>query len=418
MKKGASDLRKHKLDSLVSCTQKYSERNRQIVSIKHALVNSDSYVLCAEIHQEAEYNGSGFTQNLGELLNVYNAYADAIVVVTDNIIFKGQQNWMDEACIKTTKPLIALDLFVTKEQIKDIFNRGADAVILISAILHNEELRTLNKYAKSLGLEVIIEVQDEYEIETALKLNPDVIGINTRNIENLGEVDLLKINKLKTLIPKDVHVIGESGIKTNYDICRHFKECRGVIIGSAILESRNITGSFRYFASKTDELPFIWVRPAAFLFPQRLRLLDKLLKEHGFLIEHSFKIQNTPKVFVEMYKNKFQQNPKEGRIFFNAMHEGLNQITLRGGNAEYSEVWFLSHCNLSILQSYSKILDIKKELRLQEKVPVSRIWIDKINMPVLLHAIHSSDPSISEHNRDLSVLSSFRECQQSFTDYI
>lgn len=418
MKKGGELLRTAKQAFLnVHGPVPLKERERPHQSLLGCLDRSSRRIFCAEIHNSAQYNGSGFNRSLEELVRLYDKHADAIVLATDEVIFNGSREWIARASVLTQKPIVILDLFLTKEQIHQAHALGADVVLLIVSLLEEHELHSLYAYSVSIGLEVIIEVQDESELEMAMRCQPRMIGINTRDINNLAIVDMGKVPHLSSLVSSDVHLIAESGIKTNYDIKRYCRSSSGVIVGSSILESRNVEGSLQYFAFPDKEPPFVWVRPPAFLFPERLQFIISTLRESGFEIGHSFKVQNTPQVYAKMYEPKFRKNPIEGKLFYSVMQEGLNQVALRGGNPEYSEVWMLKSQESNLIEALKLLLGVKEYTREKEGVPVTTTLTEGVEMPVLLHSIHSPDPTWFDYQHDFAVLSRFREHRNTLLDF-
>lgn len=373
--------------------------------------------LLGEIHQLAQYNGTGFEVPLQELASLYDQYCDAIVIATDDLIFSGKIEWIQELRRFTKKPIVVLDLFLERKQIKEVNLLGADVVILLACLLNPEELSSLRHAARDEGLEVIIEVQNEVDLKTALDLKPDIVGINTRDIENLARVDMSRLNQLAPLVHPEIPVIAESGITTAYDIEKLKGFCRGVLIGSAILGSRSIEGSLKYFKEQNIDYPFIWVRPSAFLYRRMNWLLEKLERK-GFSIVHSFPINNTPDVYHALYLSKLKKYPKEGVVYFTLMAESLKQIGQRGGNPNYSEVWFLQHSHFSLIEAYETLGSIKREIRVQEEIPVTTVRIQNRIWPVLLHSVHVPNPTYFDHRKELAIFSQFRDYNIGIEEYI
>ena len=94
---------------------------------------------------------------------------------------------------------------------------GADCILLIVACLEDEQMKTLNDLAHELGMDVLVEVHDEQELQRALKLNNRLIGINNRNLRTF-EVSLETTLKMLEQIPEDAIVVTESGIHTRDDV--------------------------------------------------------------------------------------------------------------------------------------------------------------------------------------------------------
>jgi indole-3-glycerol phosphate synthase len=107
---------------------------------------------------------------------------------------------------------------------------GADAILLIAAILNPGLLTSLIALARSLGLECLVEVHDEPELERALMAGAEVVGINNRDLRTF-EVDLATTERLRPLVPPEVTVVAESGVHTRADVQLASLGVHGVLIG-------------------------------------------------------------------------------------------------------------------------------------------------------------------------------------------
>ena len=124
---------------------------------------------------------------------------------------------------------------------------GADAVLLIAAILDDGQLRDLIGQARELEMESLVEVHDEVQVERALAAGADLIGINNRDLRTF-EVDLATTERLRPLIPDDKVVISESGIATRADVER-LASCgvHAVLVGEALIVSNDVRNKMREF---------------------------------------------------------------------------------------------------------------------------------------------------------------------------
>ncbi|MGM0501685.1 MAG: indole-3-glycerol phosphate synthase TrpC [Bacillota bacterium] len=168
------------------------------------------------------------------------AGADALSVLTDEEFFQGQLAYLNQVRGKVELPLLRKDFIIDPYQIYQARAYGADAVLLIAAILSEAELAEYMTLAQELELDVLLEVHNRRELETALNLDAEIIGINNRDLK-VFEVDLATTLGLKRLIPDDKVVISESGIKDRSDI-ELLKEHKidGVLIGEALMRSPDI----------------------------------------------------------------------------------------------------------------------------------------------------------------------------------
>ena len=116
---------------------------------------------------------------------------------------------------------------------------GADAVLLIAAILDDGQLKDFYQLAGFLGLDALVEVHDENEMERALKIDADIIGVNNRDLKDFT-IRLETTKRLSSMVPKEKVFVSESGITKDADV-KFLKECRvdAFLIGRAFMESEN-----------------------------------------------------------------------------------------------------------------------------------------------------------------------------------
>ncbi|MBI4352016.1 MAG: indole-3-glycerol-phosphate synthase [Elusimicrobia bacterium] len=163
--------------------------------------------------------------------------ARALSILTEPEFFGGSLEIFSAVRGKTGLPLLMKDFFVDVYQFAQARARGADAVLLIAALL-GKELGGMMKEASALGLSVLVETHTEAEMEAALGAGARLIGINNRDLKTL-EVDLAVTRRLAPMARgNDITLISESGIRNRTDI----KElaalgCRGFLIGTAFLKT-------------------------------------------------------------------------------------------------------------------------------------------------------------------------------------
>lgn len=142
----------------------------------------------------------------------YDNYgANAISVLTEPHFFLGDLNYLKEIKKITKIPLLRKDFIIDKYQIAEALLYGADFILLIAKALEQKNLNELYSYARSLNLEVLLEIHDEDDLNKALNCGADIIGINHRNLKTF-EMDMLLCDKLIPLIPKDKIIVAESGV--------------------------------------------------------------------------------------------------------------------------------------------------------------------------------------------------------------
>ncbi|MGH1286916.1 indole-3-glycerol phosphate synthase TrpC [Bacillus toyonensis] len=171
--------------------------------------------------------------------------AGAVSILTDGQFFKGSFYDLQTARVESNIPLLCKDFIIDKIQIDRAYEAGADLILLIVAALSKEKLKELYNYVLEMGLEAIVEVHDEQELEIAIELNPHVIGINNRNLKTF-EVDLSQTEKLgKRLNEEKLLWISESGIHSKEDIIRVKKAgAKGVLVGEALMITSSISSFF------------------------------------------------------------------------------------------------------------------------------------------------------------------------------
>jgi len=146
-----------------------------------------------------------------------SAGATCISVLTDEKYFSGHDEYVALAKNACSLPVLRKDFMLDPYQIYESLSLGADCILLIIAALKTPEAKELEAIALGLGMDVLIEVHDEKELETALTLKSKLIGINNRNLKTL-RVDMNTALTLAKKIPPSYTAVCESGIKTNADI--------------------------------------------------------------------------------------------------------------------------------------------------------------------------------------------------------
>ena len=152
-------------------------------------------------------------------LELEQAGAAALSVLTDEQFFQGSLDYLREASSATSLPCLRKDFIVDEFQIVEARANCADAVLLIVAALSQKELLSLGQCARSHGLDVLCEAHDEQELERAIDAGCDLIGINNRNLRTF-EVTLETALQLAGKIPAGCLRVAESGIHNGADVAR------------------------------------------------------------------------------------------------------------------------------------------------------------------------------------------------------
>lgn len=169
----------------------------------------------------------------------YNSAADAISCLTEEDHFLGDADDLKKVRGMSSLPILRKDFFIDEYQFYEAKVIGADAVLLIAAILDDGQLKAFKELAVELGMDALIEVHDEKEMERVLLLDADLIGINNRDLRDFS-IKLETTKQLSKMVPEDKILVAESGIVSDEDV-RFLKECNvdAFLIGRAFMESEN-----------------------------------------------------------------------------------------------------------------------------------------------------------------------------------
>ena len=177
--------------------------------------------------------------NLIDRIEEYNASVDAISCLTEEDHFHGSVDYLKEIRKMSPLPIIRKDFMIEEYQFYEAKVIGADAILLIAAILDDAQLKDFYDLATELGLDALVETHDEREMERALKLNVEIIGVNNRDLRDFT-IRLDTTRRLSKMVPQDKVFVAESGIVTDDDV-RFLKESRvdAFLIGRAFMEAEN-----------------------------------------------------------------------------------------------------------------------------------------------------------------------------------
>jgi indole-3-glycerol phosphate synthase len=166
--------------------------------------------------------------------------AHCLSVLTDEKYFGGHLAYLKQIREQVELPLLRKDFILHELQVYESVVAGADCILLIVASLDDATLHALYEKAKACQLDVLVEVHDLAEMERALELGADMIGINNRNLKTF-QVDLATTEALAEEIPNDTVGISESGIRTAEDV-RRVRACgiNAVLIGETLMRAKNV----------------------------------------------------------------------------------------------------------------------------------------------------------------------------------
>lgn len=213
-------------------------------SLSAALKSDANISIIAEIKKASPSLGI-LRENFNpiEIARIYEANgASAISVLTDEKFFQGSLSYLTKVRSTVRLPVLRKDFIVDPYQIYEAREAGADAILLIAAILSKEELQDFLLLASELEMDCLVEVHSENELKTVLQTNASIIGINNRDLKTF-KTDLETTLRLRPLIPSGKIIVSESGIKSRKDIEVLLKNgVNAVLVGETLMKSNNIPG--------------------------------------------------------------------------------------------------------------------------------------------------------------------------------
>ena len=146
-----------------------------------------------------------------------NNGASAISVLTDEKFFSGSLEYLKQARETVSLPVLRKEFIIDEYQIYEARAAGADAILLIAAILKDEEMISFYNLARSLGMSVLPEAHDLSEVKRILRFYPRIIGVNNRDLKTF-RVDLSQTLSMREHVPEEICLVSESGIKSKQDL--------------------------------------------------------------------------------------------------------------------------------------------------------------------------------------------------------
>ncbi|HIA36538.1 MAG TPA: indole-3-glycerol phosphate synthase TrpC [Flavobacteriales bacterium] len=226
------------------------------VSLKTYLKRDDLVGIIAEIKRKSPSQGiiNEYADIEKTSIGYMQAGASALSILTDTEYFGGSKDDLSIARKFNYCPILRKDFVIDEYQVVEAKSIGADAILLIAAVLEVNEAKELARFSKSLGLEVLLEVRDENEIAQYIDESIDIVGVNNRNLQSF-EVTVETSMSLAERIPKNITKISESGISDPSTII-DLKHCGydGFLIGEYFMQTSRPHITCSDFIKKLKEL--------------------------------------------------------------------------------------------------------------------------------------------------------------------
>lgn len=180
--------------------------------------------------------------NPREIARIYETHgASAISVLTDERFFQGSLSYLTEIKKTVHVPVLRKDFIIDPYQIYEARSAGADAILLIAAILSKEEMQHFLELAKELGMDCLVEVHTEEELQKVLQTSAHIIGINNRDLATF-KTDLETTLRLRPMISPEKIIVSESGIKSRTEAVKLFKNgIHAILVGETLMKSNDIS---------------------------------------------------------------------------------------------------------------------------------------------------------------------------------
>lgn len=252
--KKRKDLEELKMRLPLARLQKIAEARTTFIrrNFKQSLQNTKKINIIAELKKASPSEGllrEDFQpMRLAEIYEISGA--SAISILTEPHYFMGRSSYLKTVRQVTSIPLLRKDFIFERYQIYETAILEADAFLLISSLLSEEELRDFIVLGKSLGMDALVEVHSDEDLHKALAAGAEIIGINNRNLRTL-EVNTRNAERLIPHIPAGKVIVVESGLKTHDEILSYKSiGTHAFLIGRTFMKSPDIAQTFHQLLGK------------------------------------------------------------------------------------------------------------------------------------------------------------------------
>lgn len=245
-----------KRKDLKSFSMPKTERKKPVLDLAASLKR---HPFICEVKRRSPSRGDfPATDPLCRAVQYESAGAGAISVLTDGPFFGGSFDDLVGVSSVVSLPVLCKDFVISPVQIDAAYRCGADAVLLIAAALTDNQMTGLAEAARMRGLGILFEIHEPEELDRVLSLDPDIVGINARNLTTM-DVDIARVEQMLPIIPDGILKVAESGIGTPDDVRRlRSAGADAFLVGSALMATGDpgpVIRSFRNALGKTEEQP-------------------------------------------------------------------------------------------------------------------------------------------------------------------
>ena len=235
-----TEIELNKKNNSFSDLERLKGFSRPVNSLSQSLQNCKFGIISEFKRKSPSKSIINKNSNVSDVVKGYeNAGASGISILTDEQYFGGSSKDLIIARENTKLPVLRKEFIIDEYQIIEAKGLGADAILLIASCLKKESIKSLSQFAKSLGLEVLIEIHNLNELNKCLIDSIDIIGVNNRNLKTF-EVNIQTSKNLVEFIPKEFVKISESGLTSKKEIIELINYgFEGFLMGENFMKEKN-----------------------------------------------------------------------------------------------------------------------------------------------------------------------------------